>query len=55
LKLIFYPDLEVGGRILGLPFSVFQLLLQVGRLLLCLARHGLFDALDLLRSLDLGL
>jgi hypothetical protein len=39
----------------GFPLGVLQLLLQVGHLPLRLARQGLFDALDLLRSPDLGL
>jgi hypothetical protein len=47
--------MEVGSRIIGLPFSVLQLLLQVDRFLLRLARLGLFGTLDLMRGLDLGL
>jgi hypothetical protein len=53
-KLTIYHDLEVGGCVLGLPFGVLQLLLQVGRLPF-FAHHGLLDKLDLPRGLDLGL
>jgi hypothetical protein len=50
-----YSGLEVRGCVLSLPLSVLQLLLQFIRVLVCLARHGLLDALDLARRRDLRL
>jgi hypothetical protein len=47
--------MEVGRRVFGLFLGVLQLFLQVGRLLLHLARHDLLDALDLPRGRDLSL
>jgi hypothetical protein len=54
-KLTIYHNLEVGSRVLRLPFGGLQFLLQVGHLFLRLARHALLDVLNLLSSLDLGL
>jgi hypothetical protein len=54
-KFTIYHDLDVGSRILRLPFGGLQFLLQVGHLFLRLVRHGLLDPLNLLRVFDLGL
>jgi hypothetical protein len=53
--LAFHHSLKVGSCVLGLLLGVLQLLLQVGRLLLLLARHDHFDALDFTRGCDFGL
>jgi hypothetical protein len=54
-RLTLHQSLEVGRYVLGLLLGVLQLLLQVGRLLLCLARHDLLHTLDFTRSYDLDL